>query len=322
VLLGLIKWLTVLVLLAVIVVAGGLVWMHLEVQRARAPLPMIADLLAVGAGSDLPVKVSVIETSRQRVPRDAVLDRSRDPSPDAPFVMTHPSFVLEWADGRLLLIDAGMSRDAAVDFGAPLERFMGAGAVEPLTTVASALGPAASRVKGIVFTHLHTDHVQGIGELCTRVAPRLTAFMTGAQLDSWTLFTAPGKEMIGTAPCVERTRIGGGPSIALEGFPGVAVIAAAGHTPGSQAIVAAIRDAAGTTRRLVFSGDITNTIDGIRHDVSKPLFYRLVIVPEDDDRLGELRRYLRTLEKEHGFTVVPSHDEIHLRSVGISAWAS
>lgn len=319
---GLIKGLVVLVLLALIVVASALVWMHLEVQRARAPLPMVADLLAVAEQPDLPIKVSVIETSQQPTPRRAVLDPHSDPRPDAPYVMTHPSFVLEWGDGRILLIDAGMSRGAAVEFGATLERFMDAAPVEPLATVAGALGQEAKRVKGIVFTHLHTDHVDGLRELCASVTPPVKAFMTNAQLDSWTLFTAPGKQIVETAGCVERTRIGGAALLPLDGFPGVGVIAAAGHTPGSQAIVVAVREAPGKVRRLVFSGDITNTIDGVRHDLPKPLLYRLVIVPEDDDRLGELRRYLRALEKDHGFGVVVSHDQNHLRTVGIPAWGS
>jgi hypothetical protein len=75
-------------------------------------------------------------------------------------------------------------------------------------------------------------------------------------------------------------------------------------------------------RRYVFSGDITNTIAGVRGDLSKPLVYRLVIVPEDDDRLGELRRYLRALESDHGIAIVVSHDQGHLRSLGIPAWGS
>jgi glyoxylase-like metal-dependent hydrolase (beta-lactamase superfamily II) len=121
--------------------------------------------------------------------------------------------------------------------------------------------------------------------------------------------------------CTEPVRIGPAKLIPLEGFPGVGVIHAAGHTPGSQIVVAAVRDQAGTLRRLVLSGDVTNTIDGIRNDLSKPLFYRLVIVPEDDDRLGELRRYLKALE-DLRVTVVPSHDQNHLHTLGIPAWGS
>jgi len=313
----LIRGVVILLLLAVAVAAAGLVWMHLVVQRQRGPLPLVNELLDLSKIADLPTKVWVIETAQQVTPRSAVLDPGTDPTPAAPYVMTHPSFVLEWADGRLLLVDAGLTRPGAIKFGAPLESLMGAGPLEPLTAMPLALDQATARVKGIVFTHLHIDHVDGLRDLCPRLEQSVKVFMTGAQLDTWTLFTAEGKDVVEHGGCTERVRIGGGNLIPLEGFPGVGVIAAAGHTPGSQIIVAAVRDAAGGVRRYVFSGDVTNTIDGVRGDLSKPLFYRLVIVPEDDDRLGELRRYLHALEETHGMVIVVSHDQNHLRTLGI-----
>ena len=157
----LVKTLVVLVLLSVTIMAAGTLWMHLDIEKYRAPLPLVADILALDQAGDLPMKVSVIETAQQTMPRAGVLDPGSDPNPTAPYVMTHPSFVLEWADGRLLLIDVGMTRAGAIEFGQPTERFFGAGPIEPLTTAAVALGSAATRVQGMVFTHLHTDHVGG-----------------------------------------------------------------------------------------------------------------------------------------------------------------
>jgi glyoxylase-like metal-dependent hydrolase (beta-lactamase superfamily II) len=122
------------------------------------------------------------------------------------------------------------------------------------------------------------------------------------------------------AGCTERVRLSGTKLIPLDGFPGVAVIPAAGHTPGSQVIAAAVGGEGGGPKRYLFSGDVTNTIDGVRGDLSKPLLYRLVIVPEDDDRLGELRRYLRVMEQEQHMTIVVSHDQLHLHSLDIPAW--
>jgi len=318
----LIRGALILVLLAVAVAAAGLVWMHLTVQEQRGPLPIAGDLMDLSKQSDLPIKVSVIETAEQVTPRRAVLDSTNDPTPDAAYVMTHPSFVLEWADGRLLLVDTGMTREGAIKFGQPIETLMGAGPVAPLKTVASALDTDVARVKGIVFTHLHLDHVDGLRDLCPHFQKPVKVFMTGGQLDTWTLFTSEGKDIVLHSACVEPVRIGPGKLIPLEGFPGVGVIHAAGHTPGSQIIVAAVRDQAGTLKRWIFSGDVTNTIDGIRNDLSKPLFYRLVIVPEDDDRMGELRRYLRAMEGDLKMTIVPSHDQNHLHTVGIPAWGS
>jgi len=312
----------ILLLLVVAFAAAGLVWMHLTVQNQRGPLPLVTEVLDLSKESDLPIKVSVIETAEQVTPRRGVLDPSHDPTPDKPYVMTHPSFVLEWADGRLLLVDAGMTQAGAIKFGQPIETLMGAGPSKPLRTVAAALDKDVARVKGMVFTHLHLDHVDGMRDLCPRFQKPVKAFMTGGQLDTWTLFTAEGKDIVTHSACLEPVRIGPGKLIPLDGFPGVAVIHAAGHTPGSQIVLAAVRDTAGTLTRYAFSGDVTNTIDGIRHDLSKPLLYRLVIVPEDDDRLGELRRYLKALEHELKMTIVPSHDQTHLHTLGIPAWGS
>jgi glyoxylase-like metal-dependent hydrolase (beta-lactamase superfamily II) len=312
----------ILLLLAVGGAAAALVWMHLTVQGQRGPLPTSDELMALSNQSDLPIKVSVIETAEQVTPRRAVLDPNTDPTPDASYVMTHPSFVLEWADGRLLLVDAGMTRAGAIKFGQPMETLIGAGPVTPLKTVASALDTDLARVKGIVFTHLHLDHVDGLRDICPRLQKPVSVFMTGGQLDTWTLFTSEGKDVVTHSACLDPVRIGPAKMIPLDGFPGVAVIHAAGHTPGSQIVLAAVRDTAGTLTRYAFSGDVTNTIDGIREDVSKPLLYRLVIVPEDDDRLGELRRYLRVLEHDQKLVVVPSHDQNHLHTLGIPAWGS
>ena len=318
----LVKGFLVLFLLAGAVVVGGLVWMHLDIEKYHAPLPLVADVLALEQANDLPVKVSVIETARQVMPRAGVLDPAHDPRPAEPYVMTHPSFVLEWADGRLLLVDVGMTKQGAVEFGEPIERFFHGQPVEPLAPVATALGAAAARVQGMVFTHLHTDHVGAISEVCARIGHPTKVFQTEAQQDSWTVFTATGKRALDESGCAQRVRLAPTALMPLEGFPGVAVVAVGGHTPGSQAIIAAVRPPGGAVRRFVFSGDVTNTIDGIREDVAKPLFYRLVVVPEDDDRLGEVRRYLRSLEKSFGFAIAVAHDQRNLATLGIPAWGS
>jgi glyoxylase-like metal-dependent hydrolase (beta-lactamase superfamily II) len=113
------------------------------------------------------------------------------------------------------------------------------------------------------------------------------------------------------------TRLAEAPLAALPGFPGVGVVWAAGHTPGSQVVLAALRGQDGAPRRLAFAGDVANAVDGIRHDVPKPPLYRLLLVPEDDARLGAVRRFLGHLEQA-GFAVVPSHDGLHLRELGLA----
>ena len=110
----------------------------------------------------------------------------------------------------------------------------------------------------------------------------------------------------------------------VAAFPGVYVIAAGGHTPGSQIIIARVRrsadESAVTGERLhVMTGDIVNHLEGIRGDIAKPFLYRLLVVPEDDERQGELRRFLRGLE-QRGATLLVSHDQSALEQSGIPSW--
>jgi hypothetical protein len=94
---------------------------------------------------------------------------------------------------------------------------------------------------------------------------------------------------------------------------------AAGHTPGSQVVLAALRSEAGV-RRLAFTGDVANHAAGIRHDVGKPLAYRLLVVPEWDERLGRVRRWLAHLERELGFELLVAHDRAQLEALGLPSF--
>lgn len=309
-------------LLVAVLAIGGIFWSaHRAIEAEHAPLPSAQDLAAWidGPTFDLPVRAHWIETATQKMPRSAVLDPSGDLSPEAPYVMSHPAFVLEWTDGRILLIDTGMRRESAISFGRPLEWLGGAEPIEPRKTAAEALGADLQRVKALLFTHLHTDHVDGVVALCTGTSPppRIDAFMTVAQAERPNYTTQPGLDLLQQAPCVGRRLLGGAAALhPVQGFPGVAVIDAGGHTPGSQIILVRLASAQGM-RLLAFAGDTVNHHDGIRHDVPKPWAYRKFIVPESDERQHELRQFLSTLENEKGFTVLVSHDEASVLASGL-----
>jgi len=310
ILLGLALVLVVLVSLG----AFALISAHRAIGRERAPLPTAEELarFAREPVADPPVRLRWIDTATQAMPRSAVLDPGADPNPAEPYVMSHPAFVLEWADGRLLLIDAGMRREAALEFGGPLEALGGASPIEPRTSVADALGGAAANVRGIVFTHLHTDHVEGVLGLCTpERQEKLAAFMTVAQDERSNYTTRPGLALLDAATCVERRVLPEDRLRALPGFPGVAVIDAGGHTPGSEIVLARVRGQGPDAgeRLYAFAGDTVNHIDGVRHGVPKPYLYRTLLVPESDERLGDLRRFLAGLERDDGYVVLVSHDQ-------------
>ncbi len=305
----------------VVVLAGlGLLWAHVSLRGERSPLPEIGQVSrALSGDSDRPIAVRWINSASQDMPRSAVLDPELDPTPDQPYRMSHPSFVLEWSDGRILLVDVGMTPPAASAFGAPAE-LVGARPIEPHTATARQLGSRASEVAGVVFSHLHTDHVEGIGALCEGRTEPLEVFGTKGQLVRTNYTTKPGRDLLNEAPCVKLVPLeGGGPLISLPGFPGVRVIEAAGHTPGSQLVVAQV-DEGGTRTSYVFTGDIANARDGVRHDIPKPWMYSTFIVPEDAERLGEVRRFVRSLHQEQDFTVLVQHDERSIEETDVLRW--
>lgn len=301
--------------------AAGLAWAHWAIRQERAPLPDAAAIAAAArAGGDLPIRLAMVNTASQAMPRSTVLDAGADPHPHEAYVMSHPAFVLEWADGRLLLVDAGMTPAQAQDFGVALEWLGGAQAMVAHGAVADGLGAAAARAGGIVFTHLHSDHVGGLAGLCDAAPQRpLAVFMTDAQAQRPNYTTRGGLQAVADAPCARPSAPGPGPLAALPGFPGVYVIAAAGHTPGSQIVLAFVQDGA-AVRPYAFTGDIVNALDGALADVPKPLLYRTLVVPEDGDRQAELRAFLRRLRDDAGFTLLVSHDQRALERAGVPAF--
>lgn len=311
--------LLLLVAVAVSIAAAGLAWAHLAVRRERPPLPSAEAIAALAREADLPVGLSFVNTARQAMPRSSVLAPGQDPHPDRPFVMSFAAFVLEWADGRLLLVDAGMDRASALEFGR-VTQMLGAQPIEPLASVADTLGAARGRIGGVVFTHLHTDHTNGLIALCSTPTPRIPVFMTEAQATRPNYTTRPGLRHVADAGCADTVTLPPAPLMPLGGFPGAAVIHAAGHTPGSQILAAAMASPDGP-RITLLAGDIANNIDGIRSDVPKPFLYSLLVVPEDRERLGEVRRFLRDLEARHGWRVLIAHDQGALDASGVPAWS-
>lgn len=306
-----------LVILAIVAAAVVLVPAHVGIRREHPPLPSIEIVRAAVSGvADGPVRVRWINTSTQAVPRSSVLG-ARDPHPGRSYRLCHSAFAVEWEDGRILLIDAGMTREQAAAFGA-LGEWVGAKPIEVATTVAESLGPRVKDAAGVVFTHLHVDHVEGVRELCAPGdGPRIAAFLNQAQARRTNHTTGDALATVRSLPCLRPVELAAAGMLPIEGFPGAFVIPVAGHTPGSQVVVVALRGDSGR-RPLVFTGDVVNHIDGINFDVGKPALYRALVVPEDEGRLSEVRRFLRDLRDRAGFELLVSHDEYALATSSVA----
>jgi glyoxylase-like metal-dependent hydrolase (beta-lactamase superfamily II) len=297
--------------------AAALLWSHLSIQTIEPELPSIEQILAVGeAATDLPVNLRLLVTASQSMPRSGVLEGSLDPDPEAEYVMAFPAFALEWADGRVFLIDLGMGRASALSFGEPAERVLGADPIVFHADTAQLLGNSIDHVAGVGFSHLHSDHTDGAIRLCESAERTIPLFQTPLQADRSNYTTRPGRERALQAGCLDPNRLVGGPLFALPGFPGLSVFATGGHTPGSQVFVARVGNSVGS-RLWVFTGDLANNIDGILYNLPKPTLYSLFVVPEHRDRLDLLRRLLARLALQPDVDLLVSHDLRQLQAMGL-----
>ena len=312
--------LAILVLLALPI--GWIAWIqvpaHIAIRRAVPPLPSLNAILSAASTAGQPTRLSYVNTARQPSPGDGLLSTLPFAGPRRPFVASYLAFVLEWADGRLLLVDVGMNREHMVEWGRGRERG-GYDPIEPLETVAEALGTARERVGAIVFTHLHDDHVSGIQPLCDSNPKPIPVFMGAVQFEPPS-HTTRGRAFVQAADCADERVLAGHGILPVPGFPGVFMIPVAGHTPGSQLIVAYV-DTPGGRRGYVFVGDIVNNTEAIDDNIPKPLLYRIAMVPEDERRLGELRLLLRKLRDDHAMALLVSHDQSHLANSGLARWS-
>ena len=275
---------------------------HWEIRGLDPPLPEREELLTLLGVDGGPVRVRYLDTASQ-------------PGP-GPATIGHPVFVVEWSDGRSFLIDAGMDRESALEFGVLAETAFGSEPIVPHGSVTEQLGDAVARVAGIAFTHLHSDHTNGLLGLCDALARPLPVFQTPGQASRSNYTTTPGRADLDAASCARIEVLADGPLYAVPGLPGLAAIEAAGHTPGSTIYAAAIAD-----RVWLFAGDVTNFMENLQLNRAKPRIYSLV-VPENRTRLERLRIWLRDLDAEDAFVVRVSHDLDALEASPMRAWTA
>ncbi|MFT7286226.1 MAG: glyoxylase-like metal-dependent hydrolase (beta-lactamase superfamily II) [Halieaceae bacterium] len=286
-----------LVILTTIVLAVFLGPAHMQIRGVAPALPTEAQLRALASVPGGPLSIHFIESSSQRGPKRT---------------LGHASVIIEWPNRRLFMIDAAMDDQASQDFGALIARLSpGMGPVEFRGTVADLLGPGVAAIDGVGFTHLHTDHVQGITAFCAARAGGSHLYQSTWQAREHNLHTKESALQLKNS-CLKAVLLAGDGLLSHADFPGLGIAALGGHTPGSTLFAAHVE---GTL--WLMSGDISNVKEQLLSNTGKGWLYSNLLVPENTARTEELRLWLAALDAQPDIEVIVAHDIAAARDSGM-----
>jgi glyoxylase-like metal-dependent hydrolase (beta-lactamase superfamily II) len=272
---------------------------HWQIRQVEPALPTARDIASALEETDSAALISYINTATQAGPLGTI---------------GHIGVLLEWEGGPVFLLDTGMPPERAIAFGKPMELLLDSGPSETFGAIEVQIGDKVQAIGGIAFTHLHSDHTDGIGAICGAQTSPATIFQTDSQRHLQNFGTSPGEENIAVAVCA-RAVLDTGIVKHIAGFPGLVAIAVGGHTPGSTVYAARFNG-----KIWVFAGDITNDMQSLHDNLAKPWLYSTFIVPENPQRQRELRLWLESLDQREEFEVLVAHDILAWEDSEIPSW--
>jgi len=213
-------------------------------------------------------------------------------APATPSIQARTAFQVIYPDGSVM-VDAGM--DLAV------HKFFGRGVEEPyFPAAATQVEQAVRSARLIVVTHEHGDHVAGV--IHTPAAAGLAAKTILTRTQVQTLLPTPQMPEIKLTEELARRFV----VVDYEKYfplaPGIALVKAGGHTPGSQMVYIVL----GSGREYLLIGDATWHMDGVRLMKGKDAPW----VTEDQGAVLDQLTWLNGLSRSApDLVVVASHDE-------------
>ena len=213
-------------------------------------------------------------------------------APDEPSIQARTVFQVVFADGTVM-IDSGMDEQ--------VHRFFGRGVMEPYyADAAKQVERALRSARVILITHEHGDHAAGVirTPFVSELAPK--TILTRAQVEA--LETNPQMPEIKITPEMASHYNVVDYEKYLPAGPGMVLIKAPGHTPGSQMIYVALESG----REYLFIADVAWHMDSVRLIKGKTAPW----IQEDNAALLAQLRWLNELYRtEKNLFIVASHDD-------------
>lgn len=222
----------------------------------------------------------------------------------AAFLVSHPR-------GRLLF-DAGFGREVDAQFAANpawARAVFGFDKGEPAIAQLARHGFPVESIGTVILSHLHWDHASAIEDFPD------AQVVTTAEERRWAAAQRPPGVIASQfdAPAIRWADV----SLAHEPFEGfashrdlfgdgtVVIVPLPGHTPGSLGLFVTL----GSGRRLLLTGDLTWSFEGIRRPTERPWPSRLLVDWKPSLLRQTLAHVYRLRAARPGLEVVPAHDE-------------
>lgn len=202
-----------------------------------------------------------------------------------------------------LLIDAGFGSEIAAHVHAQpwfaRAPYQAAGtASEQL----DACGYDRGRLRGMLITHSHWDHVSGLDQLPVPIWTNAGELQYAEKARDGKVFRAVSKgHEIHRYEFAKAPYLGFPSSYDVHGDGSVVVALAGGHTTGSVIVFVAMPSG----QRYAFIGDVTWQLEGVRKPAERPLLMRKLADADPDQVRQDL---LRVASLAGLMQVVPAHD--------------